>query len=486
SPAKTVKAIEKAGGTVLANYGQSALVSAEEDVLDGLGGKGMRMRVLGPKGEAAVGPHRVAMARVAMSAAATSGAAPGSRHYLVDLAGPIHPEWKATLERSGVRVIESQGDDVYLCEIEGRRLAEVQALPFVDSVVEYHPSLKVSPELMTAKVEKALRAPAGISLSVEGRAAESKPQISTVASLPSAPVEDQVELVLFDEKGMAGAVDGVRAAGATLLESGRGKLVVKAKPEQVAALAAIPEVRQVNPFQPRKLHNNVAVGFIHSDVLLNSNDLDGAGQIVGIADTGLDTGVNDATMLDDFEGRVVDIIALGRPGDASDTNGHGTHVAGSVLGDGANSNETIRGMAPAAQVFFQSIMDNAGGLGGIPANTGDLFVAARDAGARIHTNSWGADVNGSYTSDSTEVDTFCFNNREFLVLFSAGNDAPNRVGAPGTAKNVLTVGASESVRPRFSRRLRPMLTTAAAPGRWCVTDVLRLSAPAPLVSSPLL
>ncbi|MBL8179797.1 MAG: S8 family serine peptidase [Bryobacterales bacterium] len=447
TPAKTVKAIEKAGGTVLANYGQSALVSAEEDVLEGLAGKGMRMRELGPKGEATVGPHRVAMARAAMSAADISGAAPGSRHYLVDLAGPIHADWKATLERSGVRVIESQGEDVYLCEIEGRRLAEVQGLAFVDSVVAYHPSLKVSPELITAKVQSALRAPAGITLSAEGRPAQTKPEISTVAGPQGKGPQDQVELVLFDERDMAAAVEGVRTSGATLMETGRAKLVVKTKPEQVASLAEIPAVRQVNPFQPRKLHNNVASGFIHSDVLLNTHGLNGAGQIVGIADTGLDTGVNDATMLDDFEGRIVNIVALGRPGDASDTDGHGTHVAGSVLGDGANSNQTIRGMAPAAQVFFQSILDNAGGLGGIPANTGDLFTAARDAGARIHTNSWGADVNGNYNADSTEVDTFCFNNREFLVLFSAGNDAPNRVGAPGSAKNVLTVGASESVRP---------------------------------------
>ena len=49
--------------------------------------------------------------------------------------------------------------------------------------------------------------------------------------------------------------------------------------------------------------------------------------------------------------------ACGSPANdgAEDTNGHGTHVAGSVLGDGTDSSGNIKGMAPEARLYFQSI-----------------------------------------------------------------------------------------------------------------------------------
>ena len=40
---------------------------------------------------------------------------------------------------------------------------------------------------------------------------------------------------------------------------------------------------------------------------------------------------------------------------AEDIDGHGTHVAGSVLGDGTDSSGNIKGMAPEARLYFQSV-----------------------------------------------------------------------------------------------------------------------------------
>jgi subtilisin family serine protease len=59
--------------------------------------------------------------------------------------------------------------------------------------------------------------------------------------------------------------------------------------------------------------------------------LTGAGQIVGVADTGFDQAHPD------FTGRVIEVVALGRPNNASDPHGHVTHVAGSILADGSAS-----------------------------------------------------------------------------------------------------------------------------------------------------
>lgn len=140
---------------------------------------------------------------------------------------------------------------------------------------------------------------------------------------------------------------------------------------------------------------------------------------------------------------------------------HGTHVAGSVLGNGTRSNGQIKGAAYEASLIFQSVMDSEGSLGGLPDDLNELFRQAYDdesgkPGARIHSNSWGSDVQGRYTIRSQDVDEFTFAHPDLLVVFSAGNagiDANgdgivdlNSLDAPASAKNCLTVGASENQR----------------------------------------
>ncbi|MDQ3787804.1 MAG: S8 family serine peptidase, partial [Actinomycetota bacterium] len=179
----------------------------------------------------------------------------------------------------------------------------------------------------------------------------------------------------------------------------------------------------------------------------------------------------------------------GDDGPADRNSGHGTHVTGSVLGNGAaavaaGSDMVPAGVAPAAKVFFQAIEQEvhwksadqlraeglpvpevwppkAISLYGLPADLGRLFAQAYEAGVRIHTNSWGAPAKGDYTESSRAVDEFMWTHPDMLILFSAGNDgrdtAPadgvidlGSVGSPGTAKNCLTVGASENDRPHGS------------------------------------
>ena len=184
--------------------------------------------------------------------------------------------------------------------------------------------------------------------------------------------------------------------------------------------------------------------------------LDGDGEIVGVADSGLDTGVDDTTMLADFNGRTVNIratvnkAALG-VADGADLNNHGTHVSGSILGDGGNSNGNLAGMAPAARLTMLAMgPNNSTGLN-VPGDlTTGVFQDAYDDGARLHNNSWGSNNQlGVYTAFSEDVDLFVRDNPDILILIAAGNSgsAPSSVSAPGTAKNCLTVGAAESVRP---------------------------------------
>jgi subtilisin family serine protease len=456
--AKGLETVTKLSQVILADYGESVLVLSEPAQWETLKAEGYRVREIPEVTSIRVGGFELDLTHDGMRSsspvARSSSASSGRSYYLLQLAGPMHPDWKRQLERNGVRFWQTIADDVYLIEVDSDRVNSLQALAFVESVLDYQPSLKINPTLLTQEVQRSFKIPIGMSV-IE--TATTKPVSDktnnglNLATKNGAPVKENVvgnlELVLFDERDQIAVVDAVRAMNAKVIKAAGKVIIVYASLELVPRLAAIPQVKEINPYSPPKLHNNVATGLITADVLQNGHALDGSGQIVAIADTGLDTGVNDATMLDDFEGRIEDIFALARPGDASDLNGHGTHVAGSVLGSGANSNGRVRGIAPAARVVFQSVVNSEGGFTGLPTDLGvGLFDVARDNDASIHTNSWGADVNGAYNANAGEADTFAFNNREFLICFSAGNDAPDRVGSPGTAKNVLTVGASESLR----------------------------------------
>jgi hypothetical protein len=131
-----------------------------------------------------------------------------------------------------------------------------------------------------------------------------------------------------------------------------------------------------------------------------------------------------------------------------------------VLADGSASNGTFAGVAPEAKLYFQSLLDATGGLGGLPVSLEDLFEPAYQAGARIHNNSWGAATASAYTVDSNDVDAYAAKRRDMLVVIAAGNEgtaanpfnsAPGfvdwlSIGSPASSKNALTVGAARSSR----------------------------------------
>ncbi len=210
----------------------------------------------------------------------------------------------------------------------------------------------------------------------------------------------------------------------------------------------------------------------------NIHGLHGLGQIVAVADSGLDQGSSNPLLLhNDFEDgaggtRVIQLIDRVGDGSSDVNRGHGTHVAGSVLGNGLLSGSNpltstypsgcYAGIAPEASLVFQAVEENDTGLLlGIPDNLNELFGEAEGAGAYIHTNSWGLPGSaGQYDSSSEDVDEYMWNHKNFLILFAAGNDGwdgdsngiidTGSVSSPSTAKNCISVGATEGNRPPAS------------------------------------
>lgn len=374
-------------------------------------------------------PHGVkaGSARSVVPPAADRPAVPD--RMLIRIAGPLLPSWKTSLEDKGMRIIEKFPDDVYeIATAEG-------AFPEFPFILSARP-LKVADDQVKTR-------------SVFGDFFESEPDRAAI----------------LDLRTTTGQVDGllelVDSLGAEILGKSGNKIRIRVgHPGLIEQIQnAFPSDLQIEEYVRPVLHNDLARTILHIDVDSEAGTVPGApyegeGQIIGIADTGFDE------THPDFHGRIYAIRALGREGDASDPNGHGTHVAGSVLGSGEASEGQIRGIAPQARLFFQSLLDAEGGLGGLPLNLSDLFREAYDEGVRVHNNSWGAIAESEYLFNSLEVDEFVHQHKDMLIVISAGNEGsafmPRNsrrgyvdwlsISSPATAKNALTVGASRSNR----------------------------------------
>ncbi len=140
----------------------------------------------------------------------------------------------------------------------------------------------------------------------------------------------------------------------------------------------------------------------------------------------------------------------------------GGYVPNSLLG---NTNHTDAdgfryglGVAPFVKVGSTTVFTSGGSW--TDADQANFESRAYQNGARISSNSWGSPVGGQYTDECQLYDfiardaqaastTFpAAGNQELVLVFSAGNSGSgtNTIGSPGTAKNVITVGAAEGVR----------------------------------------
>ncbi|MEZ4730326.1 MAG: S8 family serine peptidase [Caldilineaceae bacterium] len=274
----------------------------------------------------------------------------------------------------------------------------------------------------------------------------------------------------------------ISAQGIPVLSRQNSVLQVKANGPQVKTIAKISDVAWIEEFHYNYTLNEYGGGVIVGAQTVHANGYTGQNQVIGVADTGLDRGQAIEEFPDIPNRRIRTIFNWpGYPGGcnasivddgAQDTeSGHGTHVAVSALGAGlAGPNGVGRGVAPAAELVFQAVENyvtrtppECGGsaadgyrLTGLPDDIRELFFQAYQAGARLHNNSWGSAANGIYTPQAAQVDAFTHQVQDMTIVFAAGNEGQDRngdgivdggsIGSPASAKNAITVGASENVR----------------------------------------
>jgi subtilisin family serine protease len=165
--------------------------------------------------------------------------------------------------------------------------------------------------------------------------------------------------------------------------------------------------------------------------------LSGAGVPVAVLDTGVDAGHPD------LAGRVAAEANFTDTPDASDHNGHGTHVASLVAGTGVASGGARRGVAFGATLLSGKVLDDRG-VGTFSSIIAGMEWAAAQ-GARVVNVSLSSDAASTGRDPlSLTVDALTASHG-MLFVASAGNRGPDptTIGAPGAAAAALTVGASD-------------------------------------------
>ncbi len=374
-------------------------------------------------------------------------------YYIIQFIGPIQNSWKEYLKEYGVVFYDYIPQYAFKVQLDPVKLEEVRRFSFVKSITLYKPAYKISSDV--------------------------KEKITTI----SENEKTVINVFLHNKKD---AKNIAQKLGKDVLLVDGDVITINATKETIEQILQEPEISYVNEVPELTLYNDRARGVLEVPPVFEDLWLDGEGEVIGILDSGLDTGTVE-TLHADVRGRVIEVSLInGCNGCSSpdDENGHGTHVAGSAVGNGTKSDGLYKGTAPQAKLLFTAMGMDSGGLS--LSNPGQLqttFNNAYTKDARIHSNSWGHTFpDGSYNELSQKVDNFMWNNKDMLIYFAAGNggSGENTVGYPGTAKNTLTIGSvfnkgdgssdtvvsSSSRGPTDDGRIKPDLV---APGHYVVS-----------------
>ncbi len=323
-------------------------------------------------------------------------------------------------------------DNAFLIAATSQVVAGIKALSFVRAVVPWEPYFRIAEDLKTS----AWRAQAGpATIKVENFGDPSRLIAFATSRGATFVIQDGVVTTLIIPRSMLTAIASLPTVA----------FITAWEPRQLDNYlsSVIQGARQVpdgayNPASMRLWSFNPATGQYEGTT--------GAGVIVAVSDTGLDT-THPA-----FNGKVVLFDPMGDP--AIDTFGHGTHTSGTVLGSGAwrASDAGIAvpgrfaGIAPGAKLVHENIFASGSSNARAALDNGQT-------GAVISSGSWAN--GGGYGSDARQYDGFARDSwpdgsnassvgeQGVLYFFSAGNaGGSSTIGNPAEGKNVIAVGAT--------------------------------------------
>ena len=476
-----------AGLQLLEDYGDFALYRSTTPTLAGARG------TLAAKADMDVlqftaQPFDTQRERLAPPAPFSLETASGPALQLVQFVGPIKKEWLDALAARGIVPVQYVASNGYIVWADEAAQAELEALRrsagWLQYAAPYASFLKVDPVL---RQRLAANAASGDEVDV------------TVQVYRHAGVEDTQQFVQ-ERAVLPGAQQGPLGPGVPnhrwipILKY--ENLSLRVRLADVVAIAAradvtfvgiTPTFRQMDEKQDVILTGDFApspasIDYVQFLTGLGFPQDPAAFPIVDLTDSPVDEGGTGVTVLDTADVKLRIAGDAGQPSrvvyfqncssqpddEVGAINGHGSLNAGIVAGYDQRSGFPYRdgdgfqlglGVNPFGRIGSTAIFVpnfDASGCGNGPAG---LVDANWRNGARISSNSWGANGNGTYEATQQiydagvrDADSATAGNQELIYVWAAANSGPDpsTIGIPSGAKNLITVGASENVRPEWT------------------------------------
>ena len=402
---------------------------------------------------------------------------PGS--YIVQWKDAPDAEFRARLKEAGASIISYVPNNAYYVKVDKAGADRLQADAGVRAVMAFEPYYKLDQVLLGFAVEqKALPPEATLRI--------------TVLPGTGAGIENEIVAVGGEIVGQEPSPFGPQY----IVRPGANALV------ELAQLAEVQGIERAAPRQAASDLTRITLGIATGTDLTNENylGLTGEGALVNINDTGIQP--DHPTLVDTtihLPGQPLLSLMLTN----NDPDGHGTFVASLIAGNGANSpsafetntipgsgtntnttevvinvlpgssgNPDLRGIAPDVDLLALPLDPTGPGYADVTRPLLDTWLIQSAAqtnylvldrtNALISNNSWTYGV-PSYDSSAARYDQAVRdalpgtpNEQPLLFVFAAGNSgfgdndgtggSVDTVESPGTAKNVITVGALESLR----------------------------------------
>jgi uncharacterized membrane protein/subtilisin family serine protease len=354
-------------------------------------------------------------------------------YYVVQFDGPVLPSWREEAEALGVEFLQYLPENSFFSRVPRDSIDDLEEVEHVRYVGPIHPAYRIHPLLFDDL------------------------RLSSTMDL---------DILLWDPAQARTVASLVMADGGSVVRVDWDVVTVNVRLSAVPSLVAHDSlgIRWVEPYLPPTLLNDNDARTVNArqstdgtyvsdgSALWSYNPTTdefegytGKNVTVTVADTGLDE------THPGFQDRIVYYYDYGNDGEG-DTNGHGTHVSGTVLGDGSWRSSDVgqdgkyAGVAPEAELIIQEVF-----VAGNPGSNG-MGRDAESEGATISSNSWISGYFGDYNGQCEAYDrlTHDANNvkpgaQPIFYVFGAGNDGRGGIGTirpPSLAKNVLSVGST--------------------------------------------
>jgi hypothetical protein len=386
-----------------------------------------------------------------MADALKSGIAPTAGLYVVHFVGPVKQEWRAAIEQTGARIVTYMPNNAYIVRADNKAAFGVWRLkaenPFVQFVDDYHPGYKMLPNVSAARQL--------------GGSAYVKVTVQFIAGPESAMKIEELKRTAVQFLGETRVLNYHNVS--VMIPA--SQLTELASDENVFAIG-----KYTRPVMADEAQGQIVAGN------LTGNSPRGPGYLTWLASKGFNSSqfrsfavnvVDDAYSLTGHPDLPSSRIAFQNnpTTQTGPLGGHGflnAHIIGGFNNGTGAAFEDARGfnyglgIAPWARVGVTAIF----GPNVDPLPT-DWEATAYQQSARISSNSFtlvdpttGGPLpiydfaSQLYDAIVRDARSGAAGQQQLTVVFAAGNDGPgsNTVSTPGTAKNVITVGASENVR----------------------------------------